>query len=189
MRGWCWPPGGDGVTAHLSLLALVGASPGAAVWRVGWRLASSLRVTLTAGRGGPRAPHCCVHQSSDRDWTPSRVPLGAVGPIPRKASGSKVPEPTPPPGSDHGDFHTFPVTSWPQAASLRSLAFLAPYTCHLFHSGLIALPRDRFFHLSLFGPGKWLPSKPKTRRGKTPSVTHQGSVPFPGLGSPCPEME
>ncbi|KAJ8782509.1 hypothetical protein J1605_010033 [Eschrichtius robustus] len=148
----------------------------------------SLRVTLTAGRGGPRAPHCCVHQSSDRDSAPSRVPLRAVGPIPRKASGSKVPEPTPPPGSDHGDFRTFPVTSWPQAASLRSLAFLAPYTCHLFHPGLIALPRDRFFHLSLFGPGQTVLLLGKTEKGVT---SGRGSGTFPNAPSaavtPCPQ--
>lgn len=159
------------------------------MWRVGWRLASSLRVTLTAGRGGPRAPHCCVHQSSDRDWTPSRVPLGAVGPIPRKASGSKVPEPTPPPGVRSRGLPYFPGDllapgGQPQIPRLPGPVYLSPLP-----PGVNCFAPRSLFHLSLFGPGKWLPTKPKTRRGKTPSVTHQGSVPFQGLGSPCPEME
>ena len=94
------------------------------------------------------------------------------GSRPLENDGSKAPVPTPPPGSSHRDFLSFRVTSQPGAASFRSLGFLPPYTCHLFHPEVNCFaPRSHFPPLPFFHPGTWLPSKPKTRHGKTPSLT------------------
>lgn len=100
-----------------------------------------------------------------------------------------IPEPTPPPGVRSRGLPYFPGDllapgGQPQIPRLPGPVYLSPLP-----PGVNCFAPRSLFHLSLFGPGKWLPTKPKTRRGKTPSVTHQGSVPFQGLGSPCPEME
>lgn len=56
----------------------------------------------------------------------------------------KVPESPPHPRADLGDILPFLLTSWPWAASLGSLSFLLPYTCHLSHPRLIGLPEFTF---------------------------------------------
>lgn len=106
-------------------------------------------------------------------------------------------------GADHGNFLSFLLTSWPWAASLRSLAFLLPYTCHLFHPGLMGLPLSSLFPALPF-PLQHVASI----RAKKPDVEKHHALHsrlsswmfcFPragasdgldhGSGSPCSEME
>lgn len=107
------------------------------------------------------------------------------GSRPLENNSFKVPGPTP---VWSRDFLPFLLTPWPSAASLRSLGFLCPYTCHLLRPRFIGLPGACTFHLPLFHPGTGLPAKWKTRRGKTLSLTSQGSVPecFVFLTLVCP---
>lgn len=112
-----------------------------------------------------------MHQESGRVAAPSRVIGVPFGAAPKCRS-------PPTPGSNHGDFLSFLLTSWPQAASLRSRAFLHPYTCHLFLTRLIGLPPSSLFPALPILP--WHVASIKVKNQTWKNTMHYIQVSVPG---------